>query len=306
MIITSPQSGRLDKILVKELTSMTRNQISLLIKGGHIQVNQSITKKTGHKIKSGDTITVTIPQSKKLSLKPLKAPLDIVYESNDYLIINKSPFLPVHPSHGHPDDTLVNILAYYYPKFKDFDPINNTLRPGIVHRLDMNTSGLIVVAKNQTTLNQFQQDIKDKKWQKTYLAWTLNNSQKGRGVIKKNIIRHPKHRQKFTATNTNQGKTALTRYKVIKNFEFENNTLSLLEIQIETGRTHQIRVHLLHENLPILGDELYQTKDSKIIGKILGINRQLLHAGQLTIIDPQTKRSKSFTSPTPSDFDIKK
>jgi len=169
----------------------------------------------------------------------------------------------------------------------------------------MNTSGIIVVAKNQPTLNKFQQDIKNRQWKKTYLAWVLNNSQKGRGVIQKNIIRHPQHRQKFTVTTSEKGKTAITNYKIVDNFMFEKNTISLLEVQIKTGRTHQIRVHLLSESLPVLGDEVYYTKESRIISKKIGIKRQLLHAHQLTIFDPATNRPQSFVAPTPPDFDIK-
>jgi len=299
-------AGRLDQIIQQEINPPSRNFVINLIKDGCVTVNQIVARKSGTTIKSGDQIQINWPTTQRASLKPLNQPLDIIFENQDYLVINKPPFLPVHPSYGHLDDTLINILAFHYPDFKKFGHINQTLRPGIVHRLDMNTSGLIVIAKNQNTLNQFQQDIKDKKWHKSYLAWVLNNSQRSRGVLKKNLVRSPHDRKKFTVTATDQGKTAITRYQIINSIKYEKNTLSQVKISIETGRTHQIRVHLLNENLPILGDEIYHTKDSKLISKQLKINRQLLHAAELTILDPHFHQPLSYTAPAPADFNIKR
>ena len=299
ILADSPE--RLDKCIAKHITNLSRGYISALIKTGNIQVNKTKIIKPSHKVKKTDIITIILPPPKKLTLKPQKADLDIVFSNQDYLVINKPPGMTVHPSHGHTENTLVNVLLYHYPEFKNFEPINNIYRPGIVHRLDKNTSGLLIVAKNQSTLKKFQADIKERKWKKYYYALVLNNNQYDRGVINKNIIRNPHDRKKFSPTNTAKGKTAITKYKTLKNYHFNNHHISLLEINIITGRTHQIRVHLASENIFILGDTSYFNKDSKKITKLLRINRQLLHAFKLIISDPKNKKQK-YEIKLPDDF----
>ncbi|MFA4930731.1 MAG: RluA family pseudouridine synthase [Patescibacteria group bacterium] len=296
------QSSRLDKIITINIHNLSRGYIAALIKSGHARINQKIIYKPSHQVKIGDQIHIQIPPPQELTLQAQKADLDIIYENNDILVINKPAGIAVHPGPGHLHNTLVNILLYHYPDFKNFDPINNIYRPGIVHRLDKDTSGLLVIAKNQASLNQLQSDIKNQKWTKKYYALVLNNQYQSRGVIRKNITRSHSDRKKFATTMTKQGKTAITRYQTMQNFSFHGDNLSLVDVQIETGRTHQIRVHLLSENMPVIGDQTYYTKTSSKISKLLKIKRQLLHAYSLKIINPSSRRKKNLISELPTDF----
>ncbi|MBU0647985.1 RluA family pseudouridine synthase [Patescibacteria group bacterium] len=293
---------RLDKTITKNIPNLSRGYVSALIKSGNVTVNEEVICKPSFQSLPKDKIIVNLPPPKELTSKPLKADLDIIFENNDILAINKPTNLCVHPSHGHTDNTLINILLYHYPQFKNFDPINNIYRPGIVHRLDKDTSGLLVIAKNQIALNHLQHDLKNKKWIKKYYALVLNDSGQSRGTIDQNIIRSSRHRKKYTTTSTLQGKTAVTHYQVIQNFQFNRHTLSLVDITLETGRTHQIRVHLTSVNMPIIGDQIYCNKISQKISKQFKIKRQLLHAYSLKIINPTTKRPKTFKSSLPQNF----
>lgn len=302
--VISTSIDRLDKIIAQKFPHFSRSYISQLIKNNFVQINNTIITKPAHQSRVGDNITIKIPPPTLIELIPKNEKLDIIFANQDILVINKPPFLPVHPSHGHVNDTLINILIHHFPKFKEFAPINGIHRPGIVHRLDQNTSGLIVVAKNQTAQQKLSQDLKNKKWTKKYLAVVLNNLEKSKGVIQKNIIRDPHHRQKFTTTSLDKGKTAITHFKVIKNINIAKQNLSLVEILLETGRTHQIRVHLASEDMPILGDNLYFSKESQKISKLLKINRQLLHSYYLKIIHPTTSKPIKFETNPPTDFDF--
>lgn len=297
-------NNRLDKEISNQLPEYSRSFIGSLIKNKQVSINNKIINKNSYKIKQNEKITINIPKTEILKVEPKKGDLDIIFENTDFLLINKPPFLPVHTSHGHQNDTLINILLHHYPKFANFKPINNIFRPGIVHRLDKDTSGLILIAKNQNSLNFFQNEIKNRHWIKKYYALVINNNRKSRGVITKNICRDPHHRQKFTTTHLSKGKTATTEYKIIKNFNYKNNNLSLVDVNLKTGRTHQIRVHLLSENMPIIGDQTYYTKESKQISQLLNINRQLLHAYYLKILNPHDKKKLTFKMNLPKDFDI--
>lgn len=296
-------SERLDIAISKHLKQYSRSYINFLIKNSHLAINGNNIVKPSYHAKIGDLINIEIPETSTLNLNPKNSPLDIVFENNDLIVINKPSEITVHPSYGHNDDTLVNILIYHYPDLKKtFSAINNIHRPGIVHRLDKDTTGLIIIAKNQTTLNQLQQDLKNKLWQKKYYALVLNNEHKIKGTINKNIIRNQYNRKQFTSTATEKGKTAITKYKVKKNFTLNGNNLSLMEVELETGRTHQIRVHMLSENMPLIGDQTYCTKQSKEISKKLSVARQLLHAFSLKIKNPSTKKKMTFSAPLPNDF----
>ena len=295
--INCTQAVRLDLLIAGAKLNISRSLAAELIKNGQVLINKQKVIKPGYQCQSGQLISINLPPAKELKLIPTKGKLDIVFSGNDFLIINKPPFVPVHPSFGHQNDTLVNILLHHYPKLaQTFQPINNIHRPGIVHRLDMNTSGLIVVAKNQDSLQKLQLDLQKQHWQKKYYALVFNNSQKDGGVIDKNIVRDPKHRQKYLATSLNRGKTAKTSYKIIKNFYYKQSLISLVDVQIATGRTHQIRVHLLAENMPILGDTVYFNKESAKLTKELKIPRQLLHAYYLKI------DNQAFQIGLPNDF----
>ncbi len=298
----SKTQDRLDKVINSYLTDFSRNYIATLIKSKNVRVNNEILLKPAYIVKVGDSIVIDIPKSISQDLLPLDAPLDVIHEDDDLLVINKSPFVPVHPSHGHSNDTLVNILIHHYPEFKNFEPINGIHRPGIVHRLDKDTSGIITIAKNQKSMQKLSSDLKNRKWTKKYVALVLNNTQKTKGTISKNIIRHPKDRKKFITTTFDKGKSAITHYRVLENYEFEKNLFSLVEINIETGRTHQIRIHLSSENMPVLGDSMYNSRESKKLSKHLQIKRQLLHSFYLELPHPSKKEKVVFLSDYPEDF----
>jgi 23S rRNA pseudouridine1911/1915/1917 synthase len=300
---TAKSNTRIDLSIKSEYPDLSRNFITSLIKQKLVNINNVTILKSSSLVKPNDIIEFCLPKPQTQNITPLDSPLDIIYEDNDILVINKPPFLPVHPSHGHQHDTLINILIHHYPEFKNFEAINGIYRPGIIHRLDKDTSGILVIAKNQKSMKTLQTDIKDKIWTKKYQAIVLNDSQKGRGVITKNIVRSSSDRQKFGISNLNKGKTAITNYSVLENYDYNKHHFSLVDIHIETGRTHQIRVHLLSENMPILGDTVYHTKDSQKISKSLNIDRQLLHAYSLEIIHPITKTKLKFTSQIPPDFE---
>ncbi len=299
---TSTSAGRLDKIINSHIDDLSRNYISKLIKDNHITVNNILTNKPSTNVKVGDIIQFTIPPAISQDIVPKNDHLDIVFEDKHMFVINKPPHLPVHPSYGHFDDTLVNILMYHYPKFKTFAPINGIHRPGIIHRLDQDTSGLIVIAKTVQAMQKLANDLKNKKWTKKYFALCLNNTNKTNGTITKNIIRNPRDRKKFIATSFDRGKTAITHYQSLENYTYQKNTISLMDISIETGRTHQIRVHLNSEKMPILGDKQYFTKESQKFSKTLQIDRQLLHSYYLKLIHPDNGKIIEFSTPKPLDF----
>lgn len=299
----SSNAGRLDLVIKKQLPAYSRSFINSLIKNNSVAINSLTVNKPSHMAKQGDKIKIIIPPAKSLNLIPLSGQIKILYEDHNLLAIDKPAGLPVHPSHGHSQDTLINLLIYQYPDFaKQFLPINNIHRPGIVHRLDKDTSGIIVIAKNQSTLNSLQEQIRQKLWAKKYLTLALNPIKQSRGEIQENIIRDRHHRQKFTITASGRGKSAHTSFQVKENYIFQQKFISLLDIQIYTGRTHQIRVHLSHHNMPILGDKIYNSKNSQLISKRLSITRQLLHAYYLKIINPDTKKEIIINSALPNDF----
>ncbi len=294
--------NRIDLAIKTTYPHLSRTFISDLIKQQCVLVNQQFINKPSLQVKPHDNIIIHIPVPQPSNIVPYDQPLNIVYEDNDLLVINKPPFLPIHPSYGHQNDTLVNILIYHFPSFKDFSAINGIFRPGIIHRLDMNTSGLLVVAKNQPSMNILQNDIQNRKWTKKYYALVLNNNNRSRGLINTNIVRCTSDRKKYCPTHLNQGKSAITNYATIQNYQYQSNQISLTDIQIETGRTHQIRVHLLSEDMPILGDPLYHNKESQKLSKMLHIKRQLLHAYHLEIFHPITQEKLIFNLPLPDDF----
>lgn len=282
----SKNGGRIDKELRNILRNYSRNRIDELISQKNVLVNQKQINKN-YKVKRGDEIKITIPYPKKVSLKPENIPLDILYEDSDLLVVNKPQGMVVHPSFGHADHTLVNALLFHAP----LSSINGEFRPGIVHRLDKDTSGLLVVAKNNLAHKKLAKSLKLHKTKRKYIAIVYGNFSEERGEIKAPLGRDPKNRKKQAIRA--DGKMAVTHFKVLKRF----NNFTLLEIVLETGRTHQIRVHMAYINHPVLGDPLYGPKK-----KAFNKKKQYLHAFSLSFVHPRTGKELSFKTSIPLRF----
>lgn len=224
----------------------------------------------------------------------------IIYEDRDLLVINKPAGLVVHEGSGNVGTTLVDLILNKYPEMKKLN-WDDFSRPGIVHRLDKDTSGLIIVAKNSKTLNYLQKQFHDRKVEKIYLALVLGHVEPKNGEIKISIDRHHKIGKKMSVSYLGEGKPSITKYHTISNYNFNNDDLTLLEVRPKTGRMHQIRVHLKHKGHPVIGDQIYETKLSKKLSKELGLRRQFLHAHQLKITMPNGKE-KEFISHLPENL----
>ena len=278
---------RLDQYLVKQL-DLTRTRVQNLIKENNIKVNNEKTK-VAYKIEPNDSVRVYIPEVVEKDIEAEDIKLDIVYQDGDIAIINKYSGMVVHPAYGHYSGTLVNAILF---QIKDLSGINGEMRPGIVHRLDKDTSGLIIVAKNDKAHTKLTEMFKKKEIKKTYLAIVKGKVSKETGRIETNIGRDEKDRKKMSVSrDEKKGKLAITTYKVIDS----NERYSLLDVNIETGRTHQIRVHMKHIGYPILGDIVYGRPDNKIM-------RQMLHAYKLEFKHPITSEEMVLEAQLPKDF----
>ena len=298
---------RLDKYLADNLNDFTRSQIKKIILSKNIKVNKKLINSASEKVKKDDLIEVSFPDRKNNDLKPKKINLDIVYEDNDLIIINKKSGLVVHPGAGNQDETLVNGLMYLYKN--NLSNINGDFRPGIVHRIDKDTSGLIVVAKNNQTHNSLSEQFSNHSIKRKYLALVWGVIRPLNGKIITLITRSKKNRQ-LMSVSERLGKKAITNYKTLKTFcSNEIPRMSLIECILETGRTHQIRVHLAHKGNPLIGDKKYGKKKQKFkkinskFEKILSsFDRQALHAKSLGFFHPVKKKFLDFESKLPNDF----
>ena len=252
---------RLDKILVSFMPEKSRTYISKIIEEGNCLVNGKIAK-ASLKLKAGDIIEIDVPDDKPLEINAEDLPLDIVYEDKDILIINKQQGMVVHPSNGHWEHTLVNAILHHC---NDLSGINGVIRPGIVHRIDKDTSGLICVAKNDTAHKFLAEQLKDHTMARDYIALVRGVIQENNGTIDMPIGRDKNNRQKMAVTRTNS-KEAITHFKVLQ--RFSNNTL--IECKLVTGRTHQIRVHMSHIGYPVEGDPLYGSRTYDKLYKEIG------------------------------------
>ena len=260
-VIIKEAGNRLDKALA-DLTELSRSQANEAIKAGTVLVNGK-SSKAKYAVKEGDVITYELPEEEVLEYKAEDIPLDIIYEDADVAVVNKPQGMVVHPSAGHTSGTLVNALMYHV---KDLSSINGVVRPGIVHRIDKDTSGLLMVAKNDKAHNALAAELKDKKSLRKYVAIVHGNLPNDRGVIEAPIGRSDKDRKKQAVTA--KGKPAVTRFTVLERF----GNYTLVELQLETGRTHQIRVHMAYIGHPVAGDPLYGPR------KTLKGHGQFLHA----------------------------
>jgi len=297
-------SKRVDQFIVEELPSFSRTKIAKLVKEGALLINGKAIKDNSKKVAFGDQVQLEVPEAVATDIKPQKIPLDIVYEDKDLLVINKPIGMVVHPGAGNPDGTLVNALLHHCKG--NLSGINGELRPGIVHRIDKDTSGLLVVAKNDLAHNALAKQFEEHSIQRTYLAFVWGMMKPIHGRIETFIGRSKYNRQKMSA-EVASGKDAITNYKTLE--IFKGNTIpdiSLIECKLETGRTHQIRVHLSHKKNPILGDQMYGSKMRKIRNInpelqmiIENINFQALHAQSLGFIHPTSGKELFFTTELP-------
>lgn len=293
--------ARLDKILLDRNPDFSRSRIEGLIKGGFVKVNSVVAEKAGMKVAETDVIEMEIPPPVPATPEPEDIPLDVVYEDSDMLVVNKAPGMVVHPAPGHFTGTLVNALLYHCP---DLSGIGGVARPGIVHRLDQDTSGLIVVAKSQKAMeNLVKAFASHKHIEKTYIAVCHGRPRLDSGRIENLIGRHPVDRKRMAIVQRN-GKSAITNWKVLSTPSASREKgYSLIECRIETGRTHQIRVHMASLGTPVIGDKQY---GKQALDKRLPVvpARQMLHAWRLTLWHPIESRQMTFMAPIPADMAV--
>ena len=289
IIVQNNEKGvRLDSYITKKLNDLSRANIQRLIEDGNILVN-SAKQKISYKVNSGDKIEITIPEPKKIDLKPQDIKVEIVYEDNDIIVVNKPKGLVVHPAVGNPDGTLVNAIMNIC---KDsLSGIGGEVRPGIVHRLDKDTTGLLIVAKNDKSHINLSEQIKNREVKKIYIALVRGNIPENEATINMPIGRSTKDRKKMAVVKN--GKEAVTHFKVIDRFK----NYTLLEIKIDTGRTHQIRVHMAEIGYPVVGDMVYSNGKNEF-----GVEGQMLHAKSLDFKHPITGKNMHLEAELPKYF----
>ena len=298
---------RVDQFINKYEKDLSRSKIKNLILKKNLSINNKLNDDPSKKTKINDKISLIIPEPEEVNLKPFEYKIEIIYEDNDLLVLNKKADISMHPGAGNKDRTLVNALINYKKKLSN---INGELRPGIVHRIDKHTSGLVVIAKNnfshENLSNQFKEHSIDRKYQT--LVWGKLRPSNGR--IETLITRSSKNRQ-LMSVSLSKGKNSITNYKTLEIFEKETvPTFSLIECKLETGRTHQIRVHMSYKGNNIVGDQKYKKKFKKIKNinkdlekKIINLDRQFLHAISLGFTHPTKNKRMNFKSKLPNDLE---
>ncbi|MHC1682543.1 MAG: RluA family pseudouridine synthase [Clostridiaceae bacterium] len=287
-IVNKEKEGiRIDKFISEELEEKSRSFIQSLIENKNVTVN-GVVKKSNYKLKENDNISINIPVAEKYTIEPENISIDIIYEDNDVIVVNKARGMTVHPAPGVFSGTLVNALLYHC---RDLSGINGVLRPGIVHRIDKDTTGVLVVAKNDKAHNSLASQLKDHSMTREYVALVEGVIKADSGTIDAPLARDPKDRIKIAIVK--DGRHAVTHYTVLE--RLEKNTL--VQCRLETGRTHQIRVHLSSIKHPLVGDPVYGYKKQRF-----SINGQLLHAKKLGFIHPTTGTYMEFSSDLPQDF----
>ncbi len=284
------QAGRLDKYLVECLPDFSRARLQNLIKEEQVAVNGNVVTKTGHVVESGDEVTVHIPPVQSSQLVPEDIPLDIVFQNDDLAIINKPAGMVVHPAAGHSSGTLVHAALAALP---DLQGIGGEERPGIVHRLDKETSGLIVLAKNEKAHRWLQDQFRLRTVKKVYLALVDGKPPTPSGRIEAEIARDPSHRKKMAVVPDGRGRPAVTEYQTVEQFEH----YTLIEAHPLTGRTHQIRLHMAFLGCPIVGDTIYGRKKPTV-----ELERHFLHAARLSLRFPGESEAHTFEAPLPAEL----
>lgn len=279
------KKGRLDAFINDEISELTRSQIQKFIKDQYITVNGQPVAKSGFKLTNGDKILVNVPEEEPIKAIPENIPIDVVYEDDDVLVVNKPQGMVVHPAAGHPDKTLVNAILYHC-QINDDDMI----RPGIVHRIDKDTSGLLMIAKNNLAKQSLMKQLKEKSNLREYVAIVHGNFKEKTGKINAPLGRSKTDRKKQAVVEN--GRNAVTHFTVLEQFE----NYSLLKLKLETGRTHQIRVHMQYIGHPVAGDPLYGPKNT------LKGNGQFLHAKTLGFVHPRTNKWMEFSVEPPKIF----
>tara|TARA_Y100000816_G_C26034296_1_gene541583 strand:+ start:21 stop:1001 length:981 start_codon:yes stop_codon:yes gene_type:complete len=300
---------RVDVFIKKRESDLSRTRIKNLILDKKLEINNKILTDPSKKISSGDKVNLIIPEPKKASLKPYKFKLDIVYEDEDLIVINKPAGIIMHPGAGNFDNTIVNALINYDKN--SLSNIGDELRPGIVHRIDKNTSGLVVVAKNNQTHEHLSKQFNKHSIKRIYQLLIWGKIRPSKGKVETLITRSSKNRQMMEVSNT-KGKKAITNYETLQIFDNDRTpTLSLLNCKLETGRTHQLRVHMNYLGNSIVGDDKYKKKFKKIKNidptlkeKLINLNRQFLHAKILGFIHPKKKEEMIFNSILPQELEI--
>ncbi len=285
----SPQ--RLDKYLVGRIPELSRSRLQALIEAGNVTVEGEIPHKSGFSLTRGVKVEVTIPPPKPSSLIPEAVSLEIIFENKDVLVINKVAGMVVHPSAGHASGTLVHAVLAHAP---EIEGVGGEKRPGLVHRLDKDTSGIIILAKNDRTQRWLSDQFQDRQVGKSYLTLVDGTPPTPNGRVEAPIGRDPSHRQRMAITPPHKGRDAISEYFTRESFEKH----TLLEVRILTGRTHQIRLHMAFIKCPVVGDTIYGRKQPS-----LNLKRQFLHAQKLAIIIPGEHSQRTFEAPLPDDLD---
>ena len=287
--VENSENVRLDAYIASKQSDLSRSNIQKLIDSGDILVNNSI-KKMSYKVQEGDVIHINVPEAREANIKPENIPIDIIYQDNDIIVVNKPKGLVVHPADGNPDGTLVNAIMAIC---KDgLSGIGGELRPGIVHRLDKDTSGLLIVAKNDKAHRLMSEQIKNREVRKIYIALVKGVVSENEATIDMPIGRSTKDRKKMAVRK--DGKEAVTHFKVLKRYP----NYTLLEVKIDTGRTHQIRVHMAEIGHPVVGDEVYSNGKNEF-----NVHGQMLHSTYLDFVHPATGEKMHFEAPLPEYFE---
>jgi 23S rRNA pseudouridine1911/1915/1917 synthase len=300
---TKDKKQRMDKCLARHIPTLSRSFIQKLIEQGYALLNdEMVVTQPSRRVMPDDTITLTVPPPESTEMLPANIPLSIIYEDNAFLVIDKPAGMTVHPGAGNYQDTMANALLHHCGD--SLSGIGGVQRPGIVHRLDKDTSGLILAAKCDAAHHSLSEQIASRSAKRTYLAFCWGTPKQQEGAINANIGRHPQHRQKMSVVSSG-GKTATTHYRVIQNF---GTLASLIECRLETGRTHQIRVHMTHIGYPLIGDPSYgrtpaaSNLPDKLKSFLTDFDRQALHSWKLKLAHPITNDAVAYESPLPDDL----
>lgn len=291
LFVAEENCKRLDVFISDQTEDFTRSRLKKLIEDGQVCVNGVTVKKAGVEIKRGDSVTVQIPEAVEYSVKPENIPIDIVYEDGDFAVVNKAQGMTVHMGNGNESGTLVNALLY---ALDSLSGIGGVLRPGIVHRIDKDTTGLLVVAKNDKAHVSLAAQIAEKTCHRTYYALLEGNLKEEKGRVVTDIGRHPTERLKMAVLPEGKGKIAITDFETVAHF---GTDFTLCKFDLQTGRTHQIRVHAKHLGHPVVGDPVYGYKKQKVKA-----DGQLLHAWRLELTHPTTGERMVFNAPLPPAF----